>query len=54
MKRTFRSLHGFNYRVWASGAIVSNVGTWMQRIAQERLVLTRLTNLHFRIDVGET
>jgi hypothetical protein len=54
MKGTFRSLHGFNYRVWASGAIVSNVGTWMQRIVRDWLVLTRLTHLRFRIDAGET
>lgn len=40
---TFRSLHGFNYRLWATGALVSNVGTWMQRTAQDWLVLTRLT-----------
>src|ERR1700731_4959995 len=40
----FRSLSGFNYRVWAGGAIVSNVGTWMQRIAQGWLVLTQLTH----------
>jgi MFS family permease len=33
----------FNYRVWAGGTIVSNVGTWMQRIAQDWLVLTPLT-----------
>ena len=44
MKGTFRSLHGFNYRVWASGAIVSNIGTWMQRTAQDWLVLTQLTH----------
>ncbi len=44
MKRTFRSLNGFNYRLWAAGAIVSNVGTWMQRIAQGWLVLTQLTH----------
>src|SRR5450759_446312 len=44
MKGTFRSLNNFNYRVWASGAIVSNVGTWMQRIAQDWLVLTQLTH----------
>ncbi len=43
VKGTFRSLNGFNYRVWAAGAIVSNVGTWMQRIAQDWLVLTQLT-----------
>ncbi len=41
---TFRSLRGFNYRMWASGAIVSNVGTWMQRTAQDWLVLTQLTH----------
>ena len=41
---TFRSLSGFNYRVWAGGAIVSNIGTWMQRVAQDWLVLTQLTH----------
>jgi MFS family permease len=40
----FRSLSGFNYRVWAAGALVSNVGTWMQRTAQDWIVLTQLTN----------
>jgi MFS family permease len=40
----FRSLKYFNYRVWASGAIVSNIGTWMQRTAQDWLVLTGLTH----------
>jgi MFS family permease len=40
----FRSLRNYNFRVWASGAIVSNVGTWMQRIGQDWLVLTQLTN----------
>lgn len=44
VKGTFRSLDSFNYRVWAGGAIVSNVGTWMQRIAQDWLVLTQLTH----------
>ncbi|WP_031409440.1 MFS transporter [Thiomonas sp. FB-Cd] len=43
MKSTFRSLHGYNYRIWAAGTTVSNVGTWMQRIAQDWLVLTELT-----------
>jgi MFS family permease len=41
---TFRSLRSFNYRTWAAGAIVSNVGTWMQRTAQDWLVLTQLTH----------
>lgn len=40
---TFRSLSSFNYRLWAAGALVSNVGTWMQRTAQDWLVLTQLT-----------
>ena len=44
MTGTFRSLRGFNYRVWAAGALVSNVGTWMQRTAQDWLVLTELTH----------
>jgi MFS family permease len=40
----FRSLRVPNYRLWAAGALVSNVGTWMQRIAQDWLVLTQLTH----------
>lgn len=43
MSSTFRSLHTPNYRLWAAGAFVSNIGTWMQRIAQDWLVLTVLT-----------
>ena len=43
MTGTFRSLRGYNYRVWAGGAIVSNIGTWMQRTAQDWIVLTVLT-----------
>jgi MFS family permease len=43
-KGTFRSLRVFNYRTWAAGASVSNVGTWMQRTAQDWLVLTELTH----------
>lgn len=40
---TFRSLKSFNFRLWTAGALVSNIGTWMQRIAQDWLVLTQLT-----------
>jgi MFS family permease len=40
----FRSLRNHNYRVWAAGALVSNVGTWMQRTAQDWLVLAELTH----------
>ena len=43
MSGTFRSLEGHNYRLWASGAIVSNIGTWMQRTAQDWIVLAELT-----------
>ena len=42
--RAFSSLRVFNYRLWATGALVSNVGTWMQRTAQDWLVLTQLTH----------
>jgi MFS family permease len=44
MPGVFRSLSSYNYRVWAGGAIVSNVGTWMQRTAQDWLVLAELTH----------
>ena len=43
-KGTFRSLDNFNFRVWAGGSLVSNVGTWMQRTAQDWLVLAQLTH----------
>jgi MFS family permease len=33
-----------NYRLYASGAVVSNVGTWMQRVAQDWLVLQLTAN----------
>lgn len=48
---TFRSLKVFNYRVWAVGSLVSNIGTWMQRTAQDWLVLTELTR-HSATAVG--
>jgi MFS family permease len=53
MSPTFRSLRVFNYRVWAAGALVSNIGTWMQRVAQDWLVLTVLTD-HSAVAVGIT
>jgi MFS family permease len=40
----FRSLSGRNYRIWFAGPLVSNVGTWMQRTAQDWIVLTQLTH----------
>lgn len=43
MSATFSSLRFRNYRLWFAGALVANVGTWMQRVAQDWLVLTQLT-----------
>ena len=43
MSATFRSLASHNYRLWAGGAFVSNIGTWMQRTAQDWIVLAELT-----------
>ncbi len=40
MSPTFRALHIRNYRLYALGGVVSNTGTWMQRVAQDWLVLT--------------
>ncbi|MEU4893636.1 MFS transporter [Streptomyces sp. NPDC044780] len=37
---TFRSLRVRNYRLFATGAMISNTGTWMSRIAQDWLVLS--------------
>ena len=39
MSPTFRSLRNRNYRIYYAGGVVSNVGTWMQRIAQDWLVI---------------
>ena len=44
MSPTFSSLRVRNYRIYATGAFISNVGTWMGRVAQDWLVLTELTN----------
>src|SRR4051794_20398041 len=40
MSPTFTSLKYPNYRLWFAGALVANIGTWMQRVAQDWLVLT--------------
>ncbi|VXC11191.1 MFS transporter [Arthrobacter sp. 9V] len=40
---TFRSLGILNYRIWFFGALISNIGTWMQRTAQDWLVFDHLT-----------
>lgn len=39
LRSTFSALSIRNYRLFAAGALVSNVGTWMQRVAQDWLVL---------------
>ncbi len=44
MSPTWTSLRVRNYRIYASGSVVSNVGTWMGRVGQDWLVLTQLTN----------
>lgn len=40
----FRSLKVRNYRIWAAGALASNIGTCVQRTAQDWLVLVVLTH----------
>ncbi|UWF78749.1 MFS transporter [Microbacterium neungamense] len=40
----FRSFRSFNYRTWFLGAVVSNIGGWMQATAQDWVVLTELTD----------
>ncbi|MGX7825515.1 MFS transporter [Actinokineospora sp. 24-640] len=40
----FSSLRIRNYRLFAGGALLSNTGTWMQRIAQDWLVLVLTDN----------
>jgi MFS family permease len=39
VRSTFASLRIRNYRLFATGSLVSNTGTWMQRVAQDWLVL---------------
>jgi MFS family permease len=38
-KRGFRAFRNYNYRLYWSGQLVSQIGTWMQNIAQGWLVL---------------
>jgi MFS family permease len=40
----FGSLHTRNYRLFATGQVVSNTGSWMQRVAQDWLVLNLTHN----------
>ena len=49
----FRSLREHNYLVWFIGGLASNIGTWMQRTAQDWIVLVDLSN-HDAAAVGIT
>src|SRR6478752_3182991 len=49
----FRALGNRNYRLWIVGKLVSDLGTWMQRTAQDWLVLVELTH-HSGLAVGVT
>ena len=44
MSAMFRSFSVFNYRLWFIGALVSNIGAWMQATAISWVVLTELTD----------
>jgi MFS family permease len=44
LENTFRSLATPNFRLWSGGALIANIGIWMQRTAQDWLVLTQLTH----------
>ena len=43
MSGMFRSLSVRNYRIWFVGALISNIGAWMQATTQNWVVLTELT-----------
>ena len=47
---TFSALRVRNYRLYFTGQLISNTGTWMQRIAQDWLVL-QLTNSPLAVGV---
>ena len=49
----FRSLNVRNYRIWFIGALISNVGAWMQATAQNWVVLTELSDTN-AVAVGVT
>lgn len=42
MSPTFRALRNPNYRLYLAGSVISNTGTWLQRTAQDWLVLKPL------------
>ena len=44
MSKTFQSLQYPNFRLWITGNLCASTGVWMQRVAQDWLVLTVLTD----------
>jgi len=44
LSRPFRSLSNPNYRLWFGGAFISNVGAWLQRTAQDWIVIAELSD----------
>ncbi|GAB2549497.1 MFS transporter [Leucobacter ruminantium] len=44
MANMFRSLSVRDYRIWFGGALISNIGAWMQATTQNWVVLTELTD----------
>jgi MFS family permease len=53
LRRTFKALQNYNYRLFWFGQIVSLIGTWMQNTALAWLVL-RLTNSPFALGIVTT
>ncbi|MFC4055479.1 MFS transporter [Actinomadura syzygii] len=53
MSSSLRALNSRNYRLWVSGTVLSNIGTWIQRTSQDWLVLTELTH-HSGLATGIT
>ncbi|QWW19931.1 MFS transporter [Schaalia sp. 19OD2882] len=51
MSTTFRSLANPNFRLWIIGNVMASSATWMQRVAQDWLVLTQLSH-HSGTQVG--
>ncbi|MGO2354258.1 MAG: MFS transporter [Marinomonas foliarum] len=44
MSNAFRTLSNLNYRLWFGGAVISNIGTWLQRTAQDWIVIAELSD----------
>lgn len=44
MSSTFRSLSNPNYRLWFGSAAISNIGAWLQRTAQDWIVIAELSD----------